>query len=50
MSYVLSWDLILHEHSLSLFNIQSYHDSLLPVIKATKFGVHHPFDTFERNF
>ena len=27
----------------SLFNIQSYDDILLPMIKTTKFGVHHSF-------
>ena len=37
MSYALPWDLILRKHLLTLFNIQSYHDILLPAIKATKF-------------
>ena len=27
MSYVVPWDLILHKHSLSLFNIQSHYES-----------------------
>ena len=31
----------------SLFNIQSYHDILLPKIKATKFGVDCSSNTFQ---
>ena len=37
-STVLPWDLILRKHS-CLFNIQSHHDSLWPVIKGYKISL-----------